>query len=223
MIPLLKLELRRQRPMVVKMAALTAVVCAVFYLAGKRAPAELLAAVAGSGLGAVLIVPMGISRDKMEGTLEFLCGLPVEPRAIAASRFAVMAVVATPWAVAIGAVSMMHASLLPLHPLAVLALSWLVMLALGACGVALMAVFDLETLLGAPMIAVVLIVVLVPRLVRAALPNLTGEMVLRLAERPAAPAMIAAVAVVALAAIGVLAFGAATRGFAAYRSDSARR
>ena len=209
--------------MLVKMALLTAVVCCVFFVAGKRAPAELLAAVAGSGLGAVLIVPMGISRDKMEGTLDFLCGLPVEPRAIAASRMAAMAVIAGPWALAIGAVSLALPAPVPLNPPAVAIVSWLVMLLLGACGVALMTCFELESLLGAPLIAMVLVVVLVPRIGRALFPEVTRETLVALAQRPSAPVVLATALLVAVGLVGATAFGAATRGLANYRADSARR
>jgi len=73
MTALLALELRRQRPMFVRMALVTVVIGLVFFVAGKRTPADLLATLVGSGLGVALIVPMGIARDKMEGTLEFIC------------------------------------------------------------------------------------------------------------------------------------------------------
>jgi hypothetical protein len=222
MTPLLKLELRRQRPMVVKMAALTAVICVVFYLAGKRAPAEILAAVAGSALGAVLIVPMGISRDKMEGTLDFVCGLPVEPRAIAASRFAAMAAIAVPWAVAIGVVSFALPAPVPLNPVAAGVLSWLMMLVLGACGVALMTCFELESLLGVPVVGLLLVVVLVPRVFRALFPAVTRDTLVTFVQRPVAPVVLAVSLLALVAVVGALAFGAATRGFARYRADSAQ-
>ena len=221
--PLLKLELRRQRPMVVKMAVLTAIVCGVFYVAGKRAPAELLAAVAGSGLGAVLIVPMGISRDKMEGTLDFLCGLPVEPREIATSRLIAMAVIAVPWAVAIGAVSRQLPETVPFNPAAVVALSWLMMLVLGACGVALMACMELESLLGAPVLALVLIGVLVPRALRALFPVVTRATLIGFAQRPEAPAVLAAALIALVGAVSAVAFVATARGIGNYRADAVRR
>jgi hypothetical protein len=223
MTPLLKLELRRQRPMVVKMMVLTVIVCGVFYLAGKRAPGQLLAGVTGAALGALLIVPMGISRDKMEGTLEFLCGLPVEPRAIASSRMGAMAVIAAPWAVAIGAMSFAVPAVPRLNPIAVTVLCWLAMLVIGACAVALMACFDLETLLGAPIVVLVISFVLVPRAARALFPGVTDESALRMLEQPAAPLVIAICLLTTGAVIGTVAFAAATRGFAGYRADPARR
>jgi hypothetical protein len=223
MTPLLKLELRRQRPMVLKMALLTAFVCGVFYLVGKRAPVELLAAIAGSGLGALLIVPMGISRDKMEGTLDFICGLPVEPREIAASRFAAMALIATPWAVAIGAMAFAAPGEPPMHPVALAVLSWLAMLVLGAGGIAMMTLFELETLLGFPFVAMVLVVVLVPRVARAFLPGVSREALIELVRRPEAPLAISLVLIVVPSVVGAVAFAAAVRGFSAYMADPARR
>ncbi|MGH7653383.1 MAG: hypothetical protein ACREN6_01850 [Gemmatimonadaceae bacterium] len=223
MTPLLMLELRRQRPMVVKMALLSAIVCVVFFAAGKRAPAELLAVVLGSGLGAVLIVPMGISRDKMEGTLDFLCGLPVEPRAIAASRFVAMAILAAPWAIAAGAVSIALPATVPVNPGAVTVLSLLAMLVIGSCAVAALACWELEALLGAPFVAVVIAFVFAPRAVRALLPGLTRDAVLRLLQQPSAPLVVAVCLLVAGGVVGAIAFGMTARGFANYRADPARR
>ncbi len=100
---LLLLVLRRDRPQVARMVFVTFAICGLFYLAGKREASNQLAILLGSGLGIVLLVPMGIVRDKMEGTLEFICGLPVEPREIAASRFIAGALIAIPWAIAVGA------------------------------------------------------------------------------------------------------------------------
>lgn len=219
----MKLELRRQRPMVVKMAVLTAIVCGVFVVAGKRAPSDLLAVVMGSGLGAALIVPMGISRDKMEGTLEFLCGLPVEPRAIAASRFGAMAVFAAPWAVAVGVVSLALPAIARVNPVAAAVLAWLALLLIGACGVAAFACFDLESLLGAPLVGLAIAFVLVPRAVRALFPAVTGDAVLRLMRQPAAPLVIAVCMLAVGGVVGAIAFGMTTRGFANYRVDPARR
>ncbi|MFI5233795.1 MAG: hypothetical protein ACHQSE_14950 [Gemmatimonadales bacterium] len=203
MTPLLRLELRRQRPMVVKMAVLTAIVCGVFFAAGKRAPSDLLAVMMGSGLGAVLIVPMGISRDKMEGTLDFLCGLPVDPRAIAAS----LALPATA-----------H-----VNPVVVVVLTWLAMLLIGACTVAALTCFELESLLGAPLVGLVIAFVLVPRAVRALVPAVTGEAVVRFLQQPAAPLLVAACLLAMGTLVGAMAFGMTTRGFANYRTDPARR
>jgi hypothetical protein len=223
MTPLLKLELRREWPMVVRMAVLTTIVCGVFFVAGKRTAADMLVTVLGTGLGATLIVPMGISRDKMEGTLDFLCGLPVEPRAIAASRFAAMAVAAAPWAVAAGIVSLALPAVAQVNPVAMVVLTWLSMLLLGACGVAAMTCFELETLLGAPVVGVVIASVLVPRAVRALFPGFTDQAALRFLQQPAAPLVIAVCLLVVIGVVGTIAFEMTTRGFANYRADAARR
>ena len=103
---LMILELRRQRLVIMRLALVTAAIGALFYLAGKRTPTEMLAAMIGSSIGVVLVVPMGITRDKLEGTLDFICALPVDSRTIAASRIAAMAVLSIPWAVGIGVISM---------------------------------------------------------------------------------------------------------------------
>jgi hypothetical protein len=223
MIPLLRVELRRQRPMVARMVLLTAVVCAVFFLAGKRTPADFLATLIGSSLGVVLIVPMGISRDKMEGSLDFLCGLPVEPRDLAASRFVAVAVLSMPWAITVGAASFALPPTTSVNPVSVAILTWLAMMLLGACGTALLTRFELESLLGVPAVMTVIAVVLIPRAVRVLFPGFTQEAVLRFLQTPAAPFVLALALLLAVGIAGTVAFGVTTRGFANYRPDSARR
>ena len=223
MTPLLKLELRRQRPMAVKMALLSAAICAVFFAVGKRAPSDLLAMVLGSGLGAVLIVPMGISRDKMEGTLDFICGLPVEPSAIAASRFGAMAIVAAPWAIAAGVFSIALPASVHVNPVAMAVLTLLTMQVLGACSVAVFACWELEALLGAPVVALVIAFVVAPRIARALFPGLTHDAVLRFLQQPSAPLVVALCLIAVGGVVGAIAFGIATRGFANYKADPARR
>jgi hypothetical protein len=217
MIPLLRLELRRQRPMVLRMACLTVIVGLVFFVAGKRAPVDLLATLMGSSLGVVFIVPMGISRDKIEGSLDFLCGLPVESRAIAASRFIAVAVLSIPWAAAVGAAAFTVPTITSLSPVGVAILTWLAMLLLGACGTVLLTRFELESLLGAPVVAMVIAVVLVPRAVHALIPGLTQETVLRLLQRPTAPFVLSAVLLAVVGIVGAVAFAITSRAFASYR------
>jgi hypothetical protein len=223
MTPLLKLELRRQWPMALRMGVLALIVCGVFFAAGKRTAADLFVTVLGTGLGAVLIVPMGISRDKMEGTLDFLCGLPVEPRTIAASRFAAMTVLAAPWAIAAGAVSIALPAVALVNPVAVAVLIWLSMLVLGACATAAFACFDLETLLGGPVVGLVIVFVLVPRAFRAVFPGATREAAIHFLQQPAAPLIIAVCLLAAGGVVGATAFEMAARGFANYKADPARR
>jgi hypothetical protein len=209
--------------MAVRMAVFTVISCALFFALGKRAPSDFLAIMIGSSIGIVLMVPMGISRDKMEGTLDFICGLPVEPRAIAGSRFIAVAILAVPWAVATGAVAASVPQIGALNPLGVTVLMWLAMLLLGACGTALMTQFGLETLFGAPLLAMVITLVLLPRVVRALVPGITQEALLRFLQQPAAPYVIAAALVAAVGIVGAVAFAATARGFAGYRPDATSR
>lgn len=209
--------------MVVRMAALTVIVCAVFYLAGKRTPADFLATLIGSSLGVALIVPMGISRDKMEGTLDFLCGLPVEPRDIAASRFVAVALLAVPWAVAVGALSFALPAPIPVNPAAAALLTWFALLILGACATAALARFELESLLGAPVVALVIFVALVPRALRALMPGLSPEALVEILRQPRAPLLLALVLVAVAGGTCTIAFEMASRAFARYEPDSTRR
>jgi hypothetical protein len=223
MTPLLGLELKRQRPMLFRMVALTAIVSATFYLAGKRTSADFLATLIGSSLGVVLIVPMGISRDKMEGTLDFLCGLPVESQEIAASRFVAVAILSVPWAMGVGALSFALPAPIPLNPAGVAILAWLALLMLGACATALLARFDLESLLGAPVVAIVIAVAVVPRAVRLLMPAITREAFMAFLRQPSAPLVLMFSFLAAAVVTGAAAFGITSRAFANYRPDSTRR
>jgi hypothetical protein len=220
---LVNLELRRQRPIVLRMVLLTLFIGVVFFVAGKRTPASLFATLLGCSLGVVLIVPMGISRDKMEGTLDFICGLPVEPRDIAASRFIAVALLAIPWATGVGVLSATGPAIGALNPVGAAVLTWLTMVLLGICATALMTRYDLETLLGAPIIAMAIVVVIVPRVVHSLIPGITPETALQLLTRPAAPPLLATALLVAIGAIGTVAFAVTTRGFANYRPGTTSR
>jgi hypothetical protein len=203
--------------MFVRMVLLALSVSVVFYLAGKRAPSDLLATLIGSSLGVALIVPMGIARDKMEGTLEFICGLPVHSRDIAASRFAAVALLALPWAVVVGVFSRFAPALGMLSPAGAGAVTWIALFFLGACATALLTRFDFESLLGAPVVIMVLLVVLVPRAVHALIPGMSAGAILQILNQPAAPAIFGAGLLISVGATCTAAFVVTARGFANYR------
>jgi hypothetical protein len=219
---LLILELRRHRPMLQRMILLTAAVGIVFYALGKRTPADQLAALIGCSLGVVLIVPLGIARDKMEGTLDFVCGLPVDARDIAASRFIAVAALAFPWALGIGALSSAAPSIGLVNPVDVFVFAWFGLFLLGSSATALFSRYEFETLLGTPVVLMILFVAVVPRIARLWLPSLTPESLVRILSEPYAPLAIAAALLAAVALVGSVAFAATARGFAAYRHDPAR-
>jgi hypothetical protein len=220
MTALTMLELRRQRVVVARLAALTIAIGALFYVAGKRSPTELLAAMIGSSIGAVLVVPMGIARDKLEGTLDFIRALPIGARDIAASRLAAMAIVSVPWAVGVGGVfANLHLPATPNMPLVILAW-WLVLTMMGAIATAFFALFDLEQLLGAPLFGIIVLSVLVPRAARVVFPNVSAEVLLRFLRQPTAPFVITGATLAAIVVTCLASFAATERGFANYRPRS---
>lgn len=213
-------ELRRERKVFLRLAALTVAISALFYLAGKRTAPELLAAMIGSGIGAVLIVPMGIARDKLEGTLDFICTLPVTPGVIAASRLAAMAVLAMPWAAGVGMLSVtLRVPNLPGAMLVTL-MAWLMMVMLGAIATAFFALFELEQILGAPLFAMVVFFVVAPRLFRWFFPNVSAGLVWSLVSRPSTVMLLTGAGVLIFAGLGAVSFVATERGFAAYQLRS---
>lgn len=202
------------------MALLTALVAAVFFIAGKRSPEDRLATVLGCSFGIVLIVPMGISRDKMEGTLDFVCGLPVEPRDIAASRLIAAGLFAIPWAVGIGAVWISRPFSIALNPVAVAAVAWLAMLTIGASATAIFTYFELESLLGAPIIAMLLIVAIVPRIVHAVMPDLTPASVLQFLASPGMMPVLAFSFLIFVLAVVSLSLAISVRALNSFRPGS---
>ncbi len=216
------LELRRHRPVLQRMMLLTAMVCIVFFALGKRSAVDQLAALIGCSIGVVLIVPLGIARDKMEGTLDFVCGLPVEARDIAASRFVAMSALASPWALCIGALSTAAPVIGTLNPVDAFVFAWLGMLLMGSCATALFTRYDFETLVGTPIVLLILFVAIAPRVVRILVPSLTPESLLLILGQPYAPLVLVVVLSTAVALVGALAFGVTVRGFAAYSHDPAR-
>jgi ABC-2 family transporter protein len=212
--PLLILELRRQRSLLTRMVLLTVLVGIVFFLAGKHSPEDRLASILGCSIGVVLIVPMGISRDKMEGTLDFICGLPVEARDIAASRFIAVGLLAIPWAVGIGAVWLWRPFSVAINPVAVTVVAWLAMVTIGAAATAIFTCFELESLLGAPMIAMLVVGMIAPRIVHALFPAVTTVLILQWLTSGATPLVLASAALLIVASIGTVAFAATVRGLA---------
>ncbi len=217
---LLKLELRRQRPLLLRMVGMSAMTAAIFFMLGKRSPADQLAILLGTSLGIVALVPAGITRDKMEGTLEFLIGLPVEPRAIVISRFIATALTAIPWAVLAGFLALTFPPPFQMNPIGVCILAWMLFVLLGICGIAVMTRFELESLVGAPLIAMLIVFGLGPRLVHAVAPGLTAKSLLVLLFQPYAPIVIAFAMIAAIAGVGTLAFVVTERAIATYRRDS---
>jgi hypothetical protein len=203
--------------MLMRMAQLTALVAVVFFIAGKRSPEDRLAAVIGCAFGVVLIVPMGISRDKMEGTLDFICGLPVEARDIAASRFVAAGLLVIPWAVGIGAVWLARPFSIALNPLAVSVAAWLAMVSISTGAAAIFTCFELENVLGVPMIAMLITVVVVPRAVHAGFPSLTTALMLQWLTTRAAPVVLASAATLVVISVCTVAFLATVRGLAKHQ------
>jgi len=127
-----------------------------------------------------------------------------------------------PWAVGVGALSLAVPAIGVLNPVGVTALTWLAMFLLGSCAAALLTRFDLESMLGAPLVAMVILLVLVPRVVHALIPGMTAETVVQFLARPSAAFVLGCGLVVVVGAIGLAAFVVAERGFANYRANTAR-
>jgi len=194
----------------------------LFFVAGKRSPADHLAIFLGIGFGASLLVPLGIWRDRLEGTLDFLCGLPVEASSIAASRFIVVALGALPWSIGVAIAAARLPAEYSLNPIAVAIVVWLLFTLVGACLAALIAKFGIEGLAGWPVIAIGSLTLLGPRLLRHFVPGFSAKQLFELAQRPYASAAAAAILLIMIGLLGTLAFEVTTRAIASFRHDTSQ-
>jgi len=93
---LVLLELRRAAPVVVQTSRMGAGALVVLLLFGWQTPGRIAFVLGVMGLAGLWSVPMNVMRDKLEGGLEFLTALPVEPRVLAAARLLAVVIFALP-------------------------------------------------------------------------------------------------------------------------------
>lgn len=98
--PLVLLELQRAWPHARKIVVFVAVITLVLMLVGKGRLEYLLPMFLGAGLGAGIAIAFGVVRDKLEGTLEFLCNLPIGSGTIVEAKFASITLLVLPWSLA---------------------------------------------------------------------------------------------------------------------------
>ncbi len=102
---LVALDLRRAWPGLRTIGLLTCGTFGLVVFLGKGSITNMLVIVMGAGLGvATAGIPMTVMRDKLDGTLEFLCTLPTSANTIAGAKFITSALGTLPWAVGSGAV-----------------------------------------------------------------------------------------------------------------------
>jgi hypothetical protein len=224
---LLAVELRRQRRVTARLLLSTAVIAGVFWLAGKRGPDTGFAIALGMGFGAALIVPVGVTKDRLEGTLAFLTGLPTRPSTIAAARFAAVAVTTLPWAVvAAGGLAWVAAAFQEAPPpgwvaLGALPLAWVAFTTVGWILTGVFSRWDLAQLLGVPIVVAVIALLVLPRLAGPLLPADPAAWFDTFFASPWGPLAMAGAALLVAAAGGGAAFGLAVHGIGMYRPDPA--
>jgi len=169
---LIRVELRRVYPMALRMAGIVGGLLLLFIVFGKGDAENISAVLVGSTFGYIVLVPVAFSRDKIDGGLEFLCFLPTTPREIASARVAVAAIIACPGALQIALAFAIYGTRMyavPNAPTAALILflfAWSALTAASCVMLALISNFRLQTLLGMPLIAVGILLIGVPAVVR---------------------------------------------------------
>lgn len=218
-------DVRRLGPGVARSAAavLGVLVLALATGAGKRG---FVAGLTGAILTMhPMFLAMQVAKDKVDGTLEFLCALPVTPRTLAAARLVPILALSALAGVAVAAFALWNGAPAALgHPPAVVAatallVGALVPAALAAVVLALTARLRFEALVSAPMFLLLGLAALSKGLDRA-VPPAVWEQLRALAARPWAPAALLALLTALLAATIVLAFGATARTFARFTPEA---
>jgi len=228
-VALLRLELERQRKLVLRLLGTTIFVGAVFWLLEGHGLPSLLAVALGTGIGSAMIVPFGVSMDRHEGTLEFLTALPTPPAAIAAARFLAAAMFTIPWAILIAAAALPLArALTPAPPVAAavagtLLLTWLLLTLLAWALTGLFLRSRPGRYLGYPLAVLILGVGLLPKLLRLPGREDVARWLGWLLAQPWAPAAVAAALLLLAAAVAAVSFRLAVRGVMLYRPDPTAR
>lgn len=229
---LFKVELRRVRAPLRQFALVLVAGLVAFPLLGSGTTENLTAVTLGVGMGAALLfLPFGTIRDKLDGTLEFLTTLPVTPGTLAAAKFASAALLALPWAGATGAIVVVVPPSGVVFPtpvgaaIGVTVVSWLLLVSLSWVALAFSLWFDekrvaLPLLLG---LALALSGPLVKRVLPAGFRASVAVVLLRVIRHPLAPLGAAIVALMLVAICGWLAFGATRLALERYRPKPARR
>ena len=227
-VALLKLELVRQRKFTLRLFGSTLFMGAVFCLLGQHGASSLLAVSLGAGIVMALIVPAGASRDKVEGTLEFLAALPTPPAAIATARLVAVVLTTLPWAVLTAAATPFALTMAHAHPVAATAVgallgAWLLYTLIGWVGTGLFLRYEPRRFLGYPLAVLLLAVVFLPKYVRLQIPAESAARLTWFVAQPWAPAVVALALVLLGGAVLAASLRLAVRGIELYRPDPTAR
>ncbi len=194
----------------------------VFAVFSEDVAENILAVTMGGTMGTALLIPMTVSRDKLEHTLGFLLSLPATVPELVVARFGAAALSLLPGSVATGAAL----ALLPLPaelafmegiPAFTMALGfWLLLMVVAWSLTAAAAAFDLSTLLGWPLVIFVGLCFILLWAIRTLGPDDPVQALRSFFGQPFAGAVLVAVVTVAMIATAIAAFLFACWGFAGY-------
>ena len=229
---LLRVEIVRHRRVALRLLASTLVCGVVFQLAGKPTAQTWLAIAFGMGLGGALLVPMGIARDRLDGNLEFLLSLPIDPKSLVVARGLASMLFALPPALVAAVASAFALTATSGVPTGLGFSAWTVVpgvliacwVALSVLGVLLVAVFcrwDLRDLIGVPMVFVALLILVVPRALSAWVPRIPVPTVIRWLSEPWFAPVFGLSLLVVVGGLCAAAFVLAEHGLRVYRFDPA--
>ncbi len=224
---LLAADVRRLGPTVLRSTAGVLAIVVVALVAGVGARGFVAGLVGALLVMQPMFLALQLVKDRMDGTLAFLCALPVRPATLAAVRLVPIVLasvaggaVATVLAARAGVPAALGGDA-ALATVAILLLATLVPAALASVVLALGARFRFETLVSLPMLLVFALMVLGKLAGRVAPPG-TAERLRALAATGWAPAAAAVVCCALLVVVVALAFRATARTFERFTPEAGR-
>ena len=225
---LIALELRRIGPTVLRVQGAALVLAALFAVASSEPHENMLAVLLGTPIGVTLVAPMTVIRDKMEGTLEFLCSLPATAGELVTARFAAAALCILPGIALAGA----GLAWLPL-PAPVAAVPgellftalvgyWAALVVVSWLMAAAFASFEFARLMRWPLAIAVILLVVLPRVLERVVPDNFNDVMRQAVAQPWAPTAAALLVLALMGTAALVAFAITRRAFANYRPDFER-
>ncbi len=219
---LLALELRRAGPLMIRVALATAAGLGLLLVAGRGSGTNLSAVLVGTTVGYALAIPTAVLREKFDGTLGFLVGLPTTPGTIAAAKLAGAALAVLPGAaqVALAVAWLAPRGLFQGGPfgaaLVALVGAWVALTCLSFFMASTIVRFELQTMAAAPVTVGVIALILGSLAVDRFVPDPLG-LLRRFLAAPWAPAASALAGLALAVAMASVSWRFSTRGIAHYR------
>lgn len=222
---LTRLELCRAAPLLARVCGVAASAAALFVATGHATAENLISSALGTGVAFAMIGPLLVVRDKLEGTIEVLRGLPTSYEAVAAAKLVSAAVCTAPAALQFALTAAWVAGAggerTPALAIQGFVTAWALLTLVAWLLVGLLTRYEIEQLSVAPALALALLVVVVGPAVERAVPDPVAAM-RWLAGQPWTGTLLGAFSVAVASAAGGAAFWLTRTGLAEYQAPRLR-